>query len=179
MLATRGNRKLFRSDLHQSQTRSQRRFDALLYVMKFAFVKIGNPVNQRQTQGAQHGTVRREQRTNSEAVKMLPGKKLSFATLDFSRPSSHPVKEQSDICMGIVELLGYPGKTVLHENAEFFMQFAYQRRLGRLPRFNLAAGKFPIAFINFPGWTLREKKTAIIALDHGRDDGDTRPDHNT
>jgi len=52
------------------------------------------------------------------------------------------------------------------------LQFAHQRMVWRLARFDLAAGKFPIAGPDFAGGALGEKKGVIWPLKNGGGDFD-------
>src|SRR5258708_4575537 len=83
-----------------------------------------------------------------------------------SAPAHHTVKMQSYGRVRISINTGNPGICKFDINTKLFAQFAIERIRDRFARFDFSTGKFPIAFINLAGWTLRQKEPPIGMFDY-------------
>jgi hypothetical protein len=72
--------------------------------------------------------------------------------------------------VGIVVVAGQPRIGVLDGNAELLVQLAAHCRQRRLSRFDLAAGKLPVAGIDLARRPLPEQKPAVAMEDDGGGD---------
>ena len=85
-------------------------------------------------------------------------------------PGCHTEEVQLDMRMRIDEPLDQPREGARYLDAQFLAEFAHQRGIERLARFDLAAGKLPVAGVDFAGRPLPEKNGAVVSRDDGGDD---------
>src|SRR6266702_2955728 len=104
----------------------------------------------------QYGNRRGQQRRHLSRQR-LPRERLTFAPVRLAVPRRHLAEIEAHVGVRIVVLKHVPAMARLHVNAEFFVQFARERRFHRFARLQLAARKFPIAFVWFSGGPLREQ----------------------
>src|SRR5258706_9133584 len=112
-------------------------------------------VFRRQLKAAQHRAVGRQERGELDRVRALPGGRLVFERARLPAPSGDPVKMQAYFGMRIGKNPGDPGVRALDLDAELLAYLALERLGDRLTWLDLAAGKLPVARVDFAGRTLR------------------------
>src|SRR3989338_1012215 len=92
--------------------------------------------------------------------------------MQLAAPLRHTKEMQPHRCVRISEHAGNPRIRRFDLDTQFLAQLAYQRMVGRLAGFDLAAGKFPVACPDFVGGALGEEEGAIGTLQDGGGDLD-------
>ncbi|HVH38553.1 MAG TPA: hypothetical protein VM764_00885 [Gemmatimonadaceae bacterium] len=93
-------------------------------------------------------------------------------------PVEHAAEVQAHVRVRIDVLADHPRTDGADVQPEFFVQFAMQRLRDGLARFELAAGKLPVARVWLARGPLREEELAIVTdQDAHRDVDDPRGVH--
>ncbi len=163
------------AQLHQAQAVLECARGAREERVLVAVRRAGDAVDGRQLQRGQDARVGRQQRRDRVAARHLPRERLPVVAVQFAVPRVHAEEVELDVRVRIDELLHEPRRRASHVDAEFFLEFARQRRARRLARLELAAGKLPVARVRLAGGTLREQHLPVGPQQHGGGDADRRP----
>ena len=109
----------------------------------------------------------------------LPCQGLTLMRMRYPAPIHHPMEMQPD---GAVRILVSPGDPWIGRpnlDAQFLAEFAFQRVSNGFPRFDLAAGKFPITRVHLAFGPLRQQEAAVRMLDNRRSDRNLAFNHGT
>src|SRR5215470_19191844 len=116
----------------------------------------------------------------AQLVRTDPGEPLIFLRRDYSLPAPTDIERHQQVKISVsMTREGERRQAVfLDDNAELLLQLADQRRLGRLARFDLAAGEFPQASHGTPGRSLGNEDTPI-RIDEGARGNQHEFDHHS
>ncbi len=98
----------------------------------------------------------------------------------FAFPGKNAKEMQFDMRVRVDEFLDEPWRRAPDDDAQLFAQFAAQRLARRLPGFELAPRKLPVAGVGLALRTLRKQDRAVMTQQDGRGDANDfavqRPD---
>ena len=93
--------------------------------------------------------------------------------MHLARPLRDAIEAQPNRRVLVVVIAGKPGMRARHLDAELFVKLARKRVGSAFTRLDLAAGEFPVAFVDFPDGPLSEQKAAVGTLEDRSDDFDS------